>query len=355
VEKTPAWNAERKGGAVPSSFKTTELSVEKRDNAVWSRELFVEQTSQEKDQLEARLLQEEAYDLATVLQSCGSEMRLVCQECTAVRVVRVGCKKRWCPCCAPGLAAKRVKKYQAAVLAMKWPLHVTFTITNKHALEAADLVALLKAFRRLRQRRIWKCTVRGGFVSLEITNRGKGWHPHLHVVADCEWLSLTTSPPTKWMSKAQKKNIYAAAARELEQTWCELVGQKTASVKTRRKYGGAEGARSLAVETMKYTVEPSALIECKGSASEAIYAMNKVRLFRGFGSCYRLKLDDEVKEPSMCDCGECNSWRPETIVEARIAGPRMERAERARKKVMRSAAAIAKAATKCAREARDAK
>jgi len=300
---------------VSSCFKTTELSVERTDNAVWQLDLIREEEAERKDKLITRLCSEGEFDLAAVLQGCGQDVWIACTECLTRKRVHTACKKRWCPSCAPKLAADRVRKFQAAVLAMKWPLHVTLTMANVKDLSRSTLVKLLKNFRRLRQRRLWKCTVRGGFVSLEITNRGNGWHPHLHIVADCEWLSLTTSPPTKWMSQDRKAHIFRQASIELENTWAELVGQKTASVAVRRKFGAA-GAKNLAVETMKYTVKADDLIECEGNAGEVIHAMTKVRLFRGFGSCYRLKLDEEeLKSPTPCECGAVGCWRPEELAE----------------------------------------
>jgi hypothetical protein len=64
---------------------------------------------------------------------------------------------------------------------------------------------------------------------------------------------------------------------------------------------------------MKYTVKPGDLVNCKGSAATVIRAMKSTRLFRGFGSCYRLRLDDEPgKGPCTCEaCGEACSQIPE--------------------------------------------
>jgi len=298
--------------ARPSCFKTSELSVEKQDDSLW-----LDERLEERDRLITRLISEGRFDLSGKLEKCGEEMLLSCVCCAAKRRVLVHCKKRWCPLCAPMLSVERVMRTRKAVLAMKWPLAVTLTIRNTLTITRAVFARLLKGFRRLRQRRVWKDCVRGGFVACELTNRGRGWHPHLHILCDAEWLSLTTAPPAKWMSKAQKKNIFERAAKELEKEWCECIGQKTASVRVRRKYGKA-GTVAAQCEAMKYAVKPGALLECESSASEAIDAMTGTRLFSGFGSCYRLKLDDDAPSESRpCEsCGEHGGWLPTALVES---------------------------------------
>jgi len=292
------------GARRSSCFKTTEVTVEYEDQLLWRQK-----EDDERDRLIEKLLQEGDEKHARILEKCGEEFRMKCVDCNARRVVFAACKKRWCPRCAPSLAHERVLKHQRAVLAMKWPLHVTLTRANVADLTRETLVQLLKAFRKLRQRRLWKLTVRGGFVSLELTNRGEGWHPHLHIVCDCEWLSLRVCPPRRADTQEAKAQKFKSASCELEQCWAEILEQKTASICVRRVHGAA-GEKNAAVETMKYAVKPGALLESEGRASDVIRAMERTRLFRGFGSCAKLKLDTP-REPSVCECGACNSFVPE--------------------------------------------
>jgi len=296
--------------ASPSCLETTELSVE-NDGLDWRA---VE--SDLKDRLSARLSREGREDLSQILDGCGVEIFLRCSECQERVRGSARCKKRWCPVCAVSIAAERVAKFTRAVLSMRWPLHITLTVSNTQDLDSATLRRLLKCFRRLRQRRAWKDSVRGGFASLEITNRGNGWHPHLHIIADCEWFGITTAPPSRSWSREKKLARFRESSAELGREWSDIVGQASASVKIRRRYGGDAGAKSLALETMKYAVKAGDLLATRGSAAEIIDAMRSVRLFRGFGTCYRLKLDEEPKEP--CPCGNCGALRslmPEEVLE----------------------------------------
>lgn len=271
----------------------------------------MERLRDEKEKLSERLRREGAFDLQTILDDCDQEIFLRCSECEGRSRGYTRCKKRWCPICARSIAAERVAKYERAVEKLNWPLHVTFTIANTPTINSSDLRQLLHSFRKLRQRRLWKLCVRGGWVSLEITNRGRGWHPHLHVLADCEWLSLSTCPPTKRDTRERKKWKCEQAARELGDTWAEIVGQRTASVAIRRRSGG-----NIAKEVFKYSVKPGDLLKCKSRAADLIRAMARCRLFRGFGKCYKLKLDEREKRKCTCElCGEHCSKIPETVLE----------------------------------------
>jgi len=295
-----------------SCFKTTELSVEIPEVELWRDE-----QREQKDKLARRLESEGDFATAQMLDSCGVEMMLVCSECNSKKHGWTACKKRYCPCCAPKISAERVTKFECAVLKMKWPMHVTLTVRNTADITTAHLVRLMKSFRKLRQRVLWKRTVKGGFASLEIVNSGNGWHPHLHIIADCEWLSLTTAPPAQRMARKKKFELYQQASAELEKEWSSIVNQKTSSVKVRRKYG-LEGARYLAKETMKYAVKPADLLECKERARDVVAAMKSVRMFRPFGNCHKLKLDDVVRAPCQCEeCGLTGTFVPDHVLEQR--------------------------------------
>lgn len=280
---------------------------------------------EQKDRLADKLRSEKADNFARILDECGQEIWLKCTECNARKRGMTQCKKRWCPLCAPTLAARRVAQHERALSLMQWPLHITLTIRNTEDLTTAHLRDLLKTFRRLRQRKLWKQNVKGGWVSLEIVNTGKGFHPHLHIIADARWIALRTEEPRPNASRAHKERAYKAAAAELSNEWADLVGQKTASCKTRR-------CRDIELlrEAMKYAVEPESLIESKGKASTVIRAMARTRLFRGFGTMY--KRGKELEEPKKkCACEECkalSSYVPESVLDEREKREEWRRASR---------------------------
>lgn len=127
------------------------------------------------------------------------------------------CKKSLlCPFCAARRAAKMVEKNLAKVKAVTAaqrslkPVMITFTVKNGESLPER-FNHLRNAYRRLQQRRrdhlkgkTWTefAKVRGAIHSYEITNKGEGWHPHIHMVAllddwidqgklSAEWQELT--------------------------------------------------------------------------------------------------------------------------------------------------------------------
>ena len=52
----------------------------------------------------------------------------------------------------------------------------------------AGVSALVKNFRRLRQRQLWIRLVSGGAVVIEIKGRPNNWHPHLHILCYSLWV-----------------------------------------------------------------------------------------------------------------------------------------------------------------------
>jgi hypothetical protein len=286
-----------------------------------------EQRSAQRADLARRLRGEGEDELASVLEVCGRPMHLTCTCCGAGRTVEIRCKKRWCPVCARSISAARVSKYAGAVARMQWPLFITLTRPNLKKLTLADIRHMRRAFRRMRQRVWWDRHVRGGVASLEVTNTGKGWHPHIHAVIDCKWLSVKVPPPKPFESRTALLARMKQAAAEVGAAWAEALDLPRASVKVKRAYGsrGAEDPRAnsapIAVEVLKYSVKPTDLIECQEPIGDLLRLLGAARLVSSFGTCYGVKLGDEERPycPPACECGVVGAWMPDSIVD-RIAG-----------------------------------
>jgi hypothetical protein len=323
------------------------------DGATSQEDLFADDRLEQRDRLVSRLRREGDEDTAAKLEDCGTEIMLACVCCAAKRRAVTHCDRRYCPLCAPFLALERLKKTEKAILAMKWPLAITLTVKNKLEMTRDVFAWLLKCFKNLRRSVLWTRCVVGGFVACELTNRGKGWHPHLHILCDAEWLALNIAPPGRLASAAEKKRIYQLASKELEAAWCDQIGQMKASVHVRRKFG-KKGQLNAAREAMKYAVKPGALLDSKGSAAQVIAAMKGTRLFSGFGNCYGLKLDDEPRGTQPCsNCGNIDGWLPEDIVRSREEKRREARGRRdrdERRKRVKQLEAAHRAAQKAAKD-----
>jgi hypothetical protein len=266
-----------------------------------------------RQKLAARFRSEGEIGEAEKLENCNQPIRLRCSECQHTVAARTACRRRWCPVCARVLAARRVAKYEKAAGLMQWPMHVTLTIRNTFTLEISALKKLLLDFKQLRRSVLWSRSVKGGMVALELTNKGKGWHPHLHILCDAEWLAYKTPPMMRWHSKERKAELCQKASAELSALWAEIVGQEMSSVRVRRC------AAALAVrEVLKYAVKGTDMLEFKGRAADVVAAMKSARLFTVFGSLYgkRKELKEDPRPPCTCEgCGCAGTLIPEDVLE----------------------------------------
>lgn len=269
--------------------------------------------------LEARLREEGADDLADKLKGCGMTLVLECSCCHLRKEVEVRCERRWCPVCARKIAAERVARYTFAVARMEWPLFVTLTVANQ--VEAWEGIKKLKASWGKMRRTKWfkRCQVVGGITAIEITNRGKGWHPHLHSIIDCRWLAVATPRPQRGDTKAVIKAKCKAAKAELDHEWAKCCQQLTASTYVKRS------DRLNLREVLKYCADPGTLLNEHGVISELIRAIDKFRMVQPFGSCMGIsamirELAESEMQPKPCAYCEANSWRPAMTIERPAKG-----------------------------------
>lgn len=193
------------------------------------------------------------------------------------------CKKKWCPSCAPALAMKKNLRIQAAVERFRWPLFVTLTMKNVDDLSFGAVRDLRRAFGKMRHRKWWKKAVKGGVACIEVTNKGKGWHPHLHAVVDSRFLSVTVKEPNPCWARKCKKEAFDAAAKELGEAWAKLLGQELASIYIKRA-----NSKTILKEVVKYAVKGSDLVACQGKLGNLVRAIEGTRLLTTFGTVYRL-------------------------------------------------------------------
>jgi hypothetical protein len=277
-----------------------------------------------------RLHEEEAHDLTEGLAKCGLPFELTCTSCGELHLCERRCSKKWCPVCVRRIATKRSLKFKAAVAAMKWPLFVTLTMRNVDDLSFDAVRKLRRAFGKLRQRKLWKAHVLGGAASIEVTNIGNGWHPHLHAILDCEWLAWKTPKPKASDSRGQKVALCEKAAKELEEVWSRCLNQKTASVKVKRT-----NDVDVVQEVLKYSVKGSDLVESPEPVAPIIRCLEATRLVTTFGTLFGKRLaksEEAPRAPLMCKCGASGSFLPQEVIDrlAKLSGPRDTRHRRAK-------------------------
>lgn len=270
--------------------------------------------------LAERLHKEGRPELAAKLERCAETMRMQCVCCADSMIVEKGCARRWCPVCAPRITAKRLERMARIVCRFQWPLATTLTIRNTADAEGS-IEQLKQSFRKFRRTDFWSRNSRGGVFSYEMTHRGRGFHPHIHVLHDCEWMAIETPRPRRGMSKKQVESLCTRAQNELSEVWGAYVQGEKASVWNQRAWGKA------LEETLKYAVKPSDLLKVKCRASDMIDEMDRGRLIGTFGHAHAASknfvgLEEVVMKEHACkECKAKKSIVPEDVLVKMLNNP----------------------------------
>lgn len=258
-----------------------------------------------------RLEREGAYDLVAKLDTCGQDMWMTCTGCGGQHKTLTSCKRKWCPACQRAIATKRADRMRSGVKRLKWPLFVTLTMANSY--NAESVRTLRRSFGKLRNRKLWKDSVLGGVAAVEVTNKGQGWHPHLHALVDCEWLAIHTPAPQKGDDHQTVERKCEYAQRELSATWADILGQQLAVVWVTRAHG-----LGVVKEVLKYSVKGSDLLASPDQIAPMLRVLEMTRLVTTFGHLYGTakELDAENKtEGCACEeCGQRGSLLPNSVI-----------------------------------------
>ncbi len=153
---------------------------------------------------------------AAAMRECSDKVLWLVRPCAcpdpAVKAAgRIMCHDRMCGTCAAQrarrLGADLERKVRALIEAEKGTraVFLTLTIRNTPEISGATVGTMWTFYRRLRQRKIWR-QVGGSAASIEFTNRGNGWHPHIH--------ALLILPPGAWL----------ADQADWSREWAEITG-----------------------------------------------------------------------------------------------------------------------------------
>jgi hypothetical protein len=154
------------------------------------------------------------------------------------------------------------------------PQHLVLTQRNFKHLSPEKFREHRKNLVKIRRNKIW-AEVKGGCTSVELTNKGEGWHLHSHSLIDARWID----------------------AGKLAIEWGKLCGQEFGIVH-RSKIDSIDYEK----EICKYVVKPADLIKWRTcDLLEFIKSIHRNRFFFTFGTMKNfktLKQPHEVK----CDC-----------------------------------------------------
>lgn len=221
------------------------------------------------------------------LEKCHSIYTIaVCNGCNRVQKFPNRCDLFYCPECQPRLSQDRKKAVEWWTREVRQPKHVVLTVKNVPNLTKQHVQEVRRWFTKLRRSKFARNWT-GGFYSIEVTNEGKGWHVHLHILVDAKWID----------------------AIQLSEAWAKQTNNFGRIVKVK----DARGKDYLA-EVTKYCVKGAQLAAWNASEiSTFIDSFSGVRTFGVFGSLYgaRTKFREFWKSvrdsKPTCQCGCCSA------------------------------------------------
>ncbi|MBA7669434.1 hypothetical protein ES703_77564 [subsurface metagenome] len=124
------------------------------------------------------------------------------------------CHHRLCPDCGH-IRALRLFNAHIHLTGRPNLKHLVLTFKNTPELAPEAIPWMRSCFTRLRHRKVFARSWRGGIYSMEFTyTKAMGWHPHIHALIDGDfvpqaeiskaWLAITGSSAVVWIEKAKK-------------------------------------------------------------------------------------------------------------------------------------------------------
>lgn len=244
------------------------------------------------------------YRVSESLAKCGKEEWFrTCRSCGDLKRYHYRCSLRFCPRCNWRRSRERASVIQHWALLVNQPKHIVLTRRNSESIQRSLFRETMRAFGKLRRQKEWRgCT--GGCVSMETTNESRGWHVHLHILA----------------------NVFFIPGGILAKRWAELINQDFAIV----KINDAREHEYLN-EVSKYVVKASEMAAWPAEEiAQFINSIRGVRFFAPFGSLYKLQrrikeqIAAEKPEAQPCSCG-CSDFTFDSEISAVL---RQERSRR---------------------------
>lgn len=145
------------------------------------------------------------------MNSDHSFQTVVCRHCGHIIQVPVYCGNRFCQVCSQHrnkLIRYKLKTFMDTRCLAKGDSFKFLTLTIKNQSTLPGMMDhLTKSFRKLRQRALWRNTVRGGAAVLEVTGTPGNWHVHFHIVLESAFLPFKALL-AEWKSVSGGSGVY---------------------------------------------------------------------------------------------------------------------------------------------------
>lgn len=102
------------------------------------------------------------------------------------RLVTLRCGDRTCPECRARDYYRLRDRYAPILRMIHRPKLITLTLVNYRHLTREGISRLRMCMKTLFHR--FEGVIRGGLYCIEVTNKGTGWHVHVHILADAKYI-----------------------------------------------------------------------------------------------------------------------------------------------------------------------
>lgn len=241
-----------------------------------------------RDSIVARLKESGDRTHWQALDDCHTEPTYCrCNACGRTQVFLNRCDLYYCPLCQPNLERRRTEAVSWWFAQVRQPKHLILTVTNTNGINKGMVQEMRSWFSKLRRNKVARGW-RGGFYSIQCTNKGRGWHLHIHAVISADWIDQT----------------------QVSKVWSKINGGYGNNVKlcdARR--------RDARHDVIRYIAKGSSMARWSGAQiAEFLAAFDGVRAFGVFGNLFAKRAAwTKFKEAMFygkpqCECG-CEEFR----------------------------------------------
>ena len=210
---------------------------------------------------------------ADILNECRSRMIYYeCVECGSIGWSLNHCGMRVCPYCAGRMKVRLLAKYEKGISHLKDFYKsrlklLTLTLKNVPDLRSSNfdaITAIKDAFYRLRKRPVLRKKIYGGVYGVEATNKGKGWHVHIHALISSEFIRDACQEMKKAQNRKEEENLEREKCpccknKCLRHFWQEETGSSVIDIKKANPEGIIEvigyKAKPLSTENAELMVD----------------------------------------------------------------------------------------------------
>ncbi len=204
-------------------------------------------------------------------------------ETHELRIKSNACRARWCPICGTAKSSYLARVVLDWCSQLKNIKLLTFTIKHSNAPLEHQIKHLYASFRKIRQEKTFRRTVRGGIWMFQIKRSRSDnlWHPHIHCIIDSDYL------PHSWLSKI----------------WSRITKtSKIVDIRSIRK------PKFAAHYVSRYAVRPANLADLQPAQRlQLMLALHSKRLAGTWGTARVVKLTEPPRSDSK-DWQSIGSW-----------------------------------------------